>query len=318
MRRPIVCDSKLEEGYRAPTADLLYEDEYICTVDEALTYRQRLHEVGPDRFIRETITEGKVTARKLLTAFNVRAPIKSHHDQNYYQYLGMAIGRELAKRRRLDQYNTLGDAAQLLRTAQNVMVITGAGISTSLGIPDFRSKNTGFYERLRARGFDDPQEVFDIEKFDEDPSLFYDLVSADLVPDRVDFSPTHAFIRLLQDKGKLMTNYTQNIDNIERNAGIDESKLIQCHGSWNMATCRKCGHKVDGRVIFPDVKLGKVAKCRVCLDGIEAQKTGNKRKTSSNGQPKAKRWKGDDSDEDNGRYDIPEPGVMKVRSDNPA
>lgn len=50
------------------------------------------------------------------------------------------------------------------------MVITGAGISTSLGIPDFRSKNTGFYSKLLARGFDSPEDVFDIGNFDEDPT----------------------------------------------------------------------------------------------------------------------------------------------------
>lgn len=53
------------------------------------------------------------------------------------------------------------------------MVITGAGISTNLGIPDFRSKDTGFYAQLKEQGFDDPQQVFDINLFDEDPR--YDL-----------------------------------------------------------------------------------------------------------------------------------------------
>lgn len=43
-------------------------------------------------------------------------------------------------------------------------------ISTSLGIPDFRSKTTGFYSKLREMGFEEPEQVFDIKNFDEDPT----------------------------------------------------------------------------------------------------------------------------------------------------
>jgi NAD-dependent histone deacetylase SIR2 len=53
------------------------------------------------------------------------------------------------------------------------MVITGAGISTSLGIPDFRSRNTGFYSQLLARGFESPEDVFDIHNFDNDPTYAF-------------------------------------------------------------------------------------------------------------------------------------------------
>ena len=99
----------------------------------------------------ENITSEKMTARKLCTAFGVKIPkfLEDAPDENFYQLLGLAINRELNKRPRLAQYKTIDDAAKLLRERTNIMVITGAGISTSLGIPDFRSKNTGFYSRLR-------------------------------------------------------------------------------------------------------------------------------------------------------------------------
>ncbi len=135
---------------------------------------------------------------------------------------------DMGKRVKLQQYNTFDDAVELIRAASNVIVLTGAGISTSLGIPDFRSKG-GLYEQLSADAscpFDDPQELFRLDTFREDPLRFYNLVakrlaaplSADGATPRT--TPTHAFIRLLQDKEKLLTNYTQNIDGLELAAGV--------------------------------------------------------------------------------------------------
>lgn len=139
---------------------------------------------------------------------------------------------------------------------------------------------------------------------------FYEL-AGEIVPDLKKWTPTHEFIHLLQLKSKLLTNYTQNIDNLESNAGISTEKLIQCHGSWATATCRKCGFKVPGVEIFEDVKAKRVAQCKVCIQRIKNERPGFKRKRSSNDGKKRKK-SADDSDDDDGRYDIPEPGVMKV------
>lgn len=71
-------------------------------------------------------------------------------DESLYQILGLAISRELNKRRRLEQYKTIEDAAKLLRERKNIMVITGAGISTSLGIPDFLRNQVEKNNHLRG------------------------------------------------------------------------------------------------------------------------------------------------------------------------
>ncbi|KAF2120802.1 DHS-like NAD/FAD-binding domain-containing protein [Lophiotrema nucula] len=291
--------------------DYSTEGAELCTADEARRFRQRLHEIGTSQFILETITAGRVSARKLCTAFGVRVPkfLEGLADESYYQLLGLAINRELNKRRRLEQYKTIDDAARLLQERKNIMVITGAGISTSLGIPDFRSKNTGFYSRLQEMGYDEPEQVFDIHNFDEDPRTFYTL-AGDILPDLRKWTPTHEFIRLLQEKGKLLTNYTQNIDNVESHAGIRPEKLIQCHGSWATATCRKCKYKVPGADIFEDIRKHKPAECKKCVEEISSQKPGMKRKRSSNGTKK-KRAPGDDDSDSDGAYDIPQPGIMK-------
>ena len=184
-------------------------------------------------------------------------------------------------------------------------------ISTSLGIPDFRSKGTGFYSKLEYLGLSDPQEVFDIDLFREDPSIFYS-VAKDILPSTNQYSPTHAFIRLLQEKGKLLTNFTQNIDNLERHAGILPEKLIQCHGSFATASCVECKYKVKGEDIQKDLKAGRVARCERCLQQLKQGKNGAmKRKRSSNGQSKRKRYSYEDSSDEED-YNIKVAGVMKV------
>jgi NAD-dependent histone deacetylase SIR2 len=271
--------------------------------------RSRLLHIGPEKFIHETLEVAKMRPPLLGTAFGIN-PIFAQQlgEDIFVRVLGAAILRTYYKRRKLAEYNTIDDAAKLLNESKNIMVITGAGISTSLGIPDFRSKTTGFYSKLQDMGFSEPEEVFDIQAFDEDPSTFYEL-AADIIPDLKRYSPTHAFIRLLQDKNKLQTNYTQNIDNLEELAGIDKNRLIQCHGSFATATCRKCKYKVKGTDIFPAIRAKRIARCRRCINTIAAQEAlGPKIKKR---KPTPRRTTHSDSDDEDEDDDIPQPGVMK-------
>ncbi|KAF2156074.1 NAD-dependent histone deacetylase SIR2 [Myriangium duriaei CBS 260.36] len=283
------------------------DDEEGLTVEEAKKLKARLRSIGPQQFIKETLESGLYSLRLLATAFGVR-PDLPFGDSYYLHILGLCLQREFRRRQKLEQYNTVDDAVHLLLNANKILVITGAGISTSLGIPDFRSKNTGFYSQLLERGFAEPEEVFDLHRFDEDPSVFYSLAKEILpVTDRC--SITHAFIRLLQDKQKLLTNYTQNIDNIEQFAGITEDKLIQCHGSWKTASCRKCGHMVQGTEIFEYVKRGTVPTCKVCENRLKVEKPKKRKRGSAHSSRSRK--SGFSDDDSDGEYDIPEPGVMK-------
>lgn len=207
---------------------IITSDPEFCSPDEAVAYRNQLRALGPEEFCRRTIDAGIISAKKLLTAFGVRPPdcFEGQEDDAYRSLLVLAISRELAKRAKLPQYNSVGDAVELLKRSKNIIVLTGAGISTSLGIPDFRSAGTGLYSKLEHLGLNDPQEVFNIEVFKEDPTIFFS-VAKDILPETNRFTPTHAFIALLQNKGKLLTNYSQNIDNIEAHAGISRDKLVQ-------------------------------------------------------------------------------------------
>lgn len=176
--------------------------------------------------------------------------------------LHLAMKRVRQLRARLDDFYTVDHVLDKLRSAKKILVITGAGISTSLGIPDFRSSK-GFYSRISNLGLSDPQEVFDLDIFHTDPSIFYSIAYLILPPDNV-YAPLHKFIKLLQDKGKLLRNYTQNIDNLEANAGIEYTKMIQCHGSFAFATCVTCGYQVKGEEIYPQMRNKEIPYCPKC------------------------------------------------------
>lgn len=75
-------------------------------------------------------------------------------------------------------------------------------------------------------------------------------------------SPPRRFIKLLEKHGKLLRNYTQNIDTLERCASIE--RVVECHGSFSMATCTKCGHKVTADAIRETVLAQKIPLCEKC------------------------------------------------------
>ncbi|KAG8184603.1 hypothetical protein JTE90_005217 [Oedothorax gibbosus] len=166
------------------------------------------------------------------------------------------------RRPKLPAVNTLDDAVALLRRCSRVIVLTGAGVSVSCGIPDFRSRN-GIYARLSKDYPDlpDPQAMFDINYFRKDPRPFFKFAK-EIYPGQFQPSPSHRFIRLLEKEGKLLRNYTQNIDTLEHAAGI--RNVITCHGSFATATCTICRYKVDSSVIKEDIFNQTIPYCPMC------------------------------------------------------
>uniref|UniRef100_A0A7N6BLW6 protein acetyllysine N-acetyltransferase n=1 Tax=Anabas testudineus TaxID=64144 RepID=A0A7N6BLW6_ANATE len=171
---------------------------------------------------------------------------------------------EPPKRKKRKDINTLEDVVRLLHESKRILVLTGAGVSVSCGIPDFRSRD-GIYARLAVDFPDlpDPQAMFDIEYFRRDPRPFFKFAK-EIYPGQFQPSPCHKFISMLDKQGKLLRNYTQNIDTLEQVAGVQ--RIIQCHGSFATASCLVCKHKVDCEAIREDIFNQIVPHCPRCPD----------------------------------------------------
>ncbi|KKA29229.1 hypothetical protein TD95_000961 [Thielaviopsis punctulata] len=265
------------------TPDSPAEDQPSVPPEEAAAIRQLLHKVGPRKFFEQLIEDGSHEPEYVIAALGYQIPplVLALTGDLYMRaitsLLSGAMRREMSHRPKLMNVNTVQDAVNLIRKSSNIVVVTGAGISTSLGIPDFRSKGTGLYSQLEAQGYSDPTDVFDIEIFREDPSLFYS-VAKDILPSTHRYTPTHGFIAELDRRNKLLTNYTQNIDNLESFAGISADRLIQCHGSFKTATCFTCGLRVPGDAVFDHIKAGRIPPCPRCTASDPSAK--RKRPTS--------------------------------------
>jgi hypothetical protein len=121
-------------------------------------------------------------------------------------------------RRKLPEVNDLKDVRRILKDARKILVLTGAGVSVSAGIPDFRSAD-GIYARLKREFMmPSPTCMFDINYFNENPGPFFNFAS-ELWPGRFKPTRSHLFIAELERRGKLLRNYTQNIDTLEHQAG---------------------------------------------------------------------------------------------------
>jgi len=122
--------------------------------------------------------------------------------------------------------------ARLLEEARPAFALTGAGISTESGIPDFRSRGTGLWERF------DPAEVCSIDAFHRDPARFWRfnlqwwLPCREARPNRA-----HKALAALEQHGLLRGVITQNIDGLHREAG---STVWEVHGHLRTCHCLKC------------------------------------------------------------------------------
>jgi len=146
---------------------------------------------------------------------------------------------------------------------KNVILMLGAGVSTSAGIPDFRSPETGLYSNLARLNLPHPEAVFEIGFFRRNPVPFYTLAH-ELYPGKFRPTITHSFVRLLAEQSILHTCFTQNIDTLERRAGVPDNKVIEAHGSFATQRCIDCKRPFDDEKMKEHIEAKKIAKCEVC------------------------------------------------------
>ncbi len=152
------------------------------------------------------------------------------------------------------------EASRLLRQAQFVVALTGAGISTPSGIPDFRSPASGLWNRVN------PFEVASLQSFRYRPEAFYEWIRP-LAKTILTSNPNPAHIALarLEDLGILKSIITQNIDLLHTKAG---SKIVyEVHGHIREATCISCFRVFPAEQIleqFLESKTNSVPRCAEC------------------------------------------------------
>jgi len=129
--------------------------------------------------------------------------------------------------------------AQLILRSKNTVVLTGAGISTNAGIPDFRGPQGLYTSRLY-----DAEKIFDISYFLKDPKPFYEFAH-DFIALESTISPTvtHHALAALEGMGRLKAVITQNIDGLHQKAG--SQKVLDMHGNFLSSHCLRCRKAYD-------------------------------------------------------------------------
>ncbi|KAH7885413.1 DHS-like NAD/FAD-binding domain-containing protein [Phlebopus sp. FC_14] len=158
----------------------------------------------------------------------------------------------------------LESLAKYMRSSscRNVFLMR-AGVSTSAGIPDFRSPETGLYANLARLKLPYPEAVFQINFFRNNPVPFYTLAK-ELYPGRYRPTVTHSFIKVLDSHSLLHTCFTQNIDTLERRAGVPDKKIIEAHGSFATQRCIDCKRPYDDEKMKKVVMESKIPRCEGC------------------------------------------------------
>ncbi|MDR2312982.1 MAG: NAD-dependent deacetylase [Spirochaetaceae bacterium] len=175
----------------------------------------------------------------------------------------------------------------LIRSARHCTVLTGAGVSTLSGIPDFRGalpeELTGKFAsgvvELYLSGLEDlppktagdpapfflfPEKVFDSRRFEEDPAFFY-RVAGPLVYslDTKEPSVVHRVLAAAERQGMVKSVITQNIDMLHRKAGT--KRLIELHGSPGIHYCLRCpGIRLSYAGAAAALRAGDMPRCPRC------------------------------------------------------
>jgi NAD-dependent deacetylase len=149
-------------------------------------------------------------------------------------------------------------AADLFRAANRAVVLTGAGLSTPSGIPDFRSEGTGLWSR------DEPLEVASLNTFRTAPEKFFAWFRP-LARQIFNAQPNaaHFAIAKLEKTGCIRSIITQNIDALHQKAG--SKNVIEMHGTMNTLSCSQCYHQQEALpYLEPFVKHGEIPRCPFC------------------------------------------------------
>jgi len=147
-------------------------------------------------------------------------------------------------------------AAQIILSSKYVVALTGAGISTPSGIPDFRSPGSGLWEKV------DPMAVASIYAFRLNPERFFEWfrpLGKTLLESRP--NPAHIALAKLEEAGLLKAVITQNIDGLHQKAG--SKRVLEIHGHIREAECIICRRSYPTESFLHNyLELGEIPRCQ--------------------------------------------------------
>jgi NAD-dependent protein deacetylase/lipoamidase len=146
--------------------------------------------------------------------------------------------------------------AELIRTRQPCVVLTGAGVSTESGIPDFRSP-TGLWARF------DPLEYGSIEAFRADPRKVWSFYKPRVsMLTEAEPNAAHRALAELEARGLVQAVVTQNIDRLHERGGSRD--VLEVHGSIRTATCPGCGARYELEQVLGLLAEADAPACPAC------------------------------------------------------
>lgn len=147
-----------------------------------------------------------------------------------------------------------------IEDAENIVIFTGAGVSTESGIPDFRSPGTGLWTKIKPTDFNDFVSSAEIRKKSWERKFDGDDKMANATPNR-----GHRAIAHLMDLGKASVVVTQNVDNLHQVSGIRDEKVLELHGNAKFAKCLTCDERYELDDLESQYRAdGEVQPCAIC------------------------------------------------------
>jgi NAD-dependent deacetylase len=149
-------------------------------------------------------------------------------------------------------------AADIIRSSGRAVALTGAGISTPSGISDFRSPDSGLWQKF------DPFEVASLSAFRYNPIRFYEwmrTLAGDIY--RAQPNPAHFGLARLEQAGYIQTIITQNVDALHFRAG--SQNVLEIHGSIRTLSCTRCYRQVESQgFLAAYLERGEIPYCPEC------------------------------------------------------
>lgn len=154
----------------------------------------------------------------------------------------------------------LDEARAWIDVAERVVALTGAGISTDSGIPDFRGPQGVWTKNPKA------ERLSNLQHYLSDPEVRRLAWQSRLHSPTWDARPNrgHDALVALERRGKLHTLVTQNIDELHQRAGNDPSRVVEIHGTMRHAVCMSCGARSPMEPVLDRVRAGEDDPA--CLD----------------------------------------------------